>query len=99
MNMEEAQMSGQEIYEREQAQRMHVADSKPTMEWLHHLSCMASPSKYMVIKTIDGTTHGHADFDHIFTDGLSAIIANRKVYFPVHSLLSVSLKDKVDPAP
>ena len=91
---EVSQAAAQQKLEAERKQ--NLADTKPTMSMLHHMQLTRAGSLGFVITLLDGTKHRAASTDFMFTDGLSIVADNHRIYIPLTSVVCIVLNNPGD---
>jgi hypothetical protein len=65
------------------------AEAKPTTEMLQHISATHPFQSSVTITLLDGTVYKTPSLDFMFTDGLSIVHDQHRIYIPKTSIKSI----------
>jgi hypothetical protein len=67
-----------------------LAAAKPNLSLLHHLAALNPPHGFRV-RLLDGESYEAAKVDHVFTDGISIINEDTRIYIPLDAISSIRI--------
>jgi chaperone required for assembly of F1-ATPase len=71
------------------------ADAKPDMSLLHHIAATQVMRTGFTVTLLDGTTYKTPAGDFIFTDGLSIVHEDDRIYFPLTAIKSIQVHSPI----
>ena len=72
------------------------AEARPTTEMFQHISATHQFKTGLTITLLDGTVYKTSSMDFMFTDGLSIVFEEHRIYIPKTSITSIKVHNPGD---
>lgn len=76
-----------------EAQKEKKRDTKPEMEFLHHIALTQAAHLGFVVTLLDGTVYEAEGADSMFTDGLSIVHDKHRIYIQKTAIKTIKINN------